>query len=129
MICHHASAPRKANHDKLEAIPVFTYGAMPWPSSSTMSSESEICTICLDEYVQEDIVRVLPRCRHMFHKDCIDQWLLKRSFRCPICRDSTIVQSVEITGTFQGYGAAVGNHTFPLVSITFANNGERPSNL
>ncbi|KAL5754469.1 hypothetical protein ACOSP7_022689 [Xanthoceras sorbifolium] len=48
---------------------------------------------------------------------------------CKKILDSTIVQSVEITGTFQGYGAAVGNHTFPLVSITFANNGERPSNL
>ncbi|KAK3224304.1 hypothetical protein Dsin_011329 [Dipteronia sinensis] len=104
---HHATTSRQANHRELEAIAVFTYGTVSLPSS-TLSSECEICAICLDEYVQEDTIRVLRRCKHMFHKDCIDEWMRKRSmnFICPICRGSMIEQSVEIPGTSCGIGAA-----------------------
>ncbi|KAI9165899.1 hypothetical protein LWI28_022535 [Acer negundo] len=99
--------------------------------SSTMSSECEICAICLDEYVQEDTIRVLRRCKHMFLKDCIDEWMRMRSLNCicPIFRGSMIKQSVEVPGTSCGFGAAIRNNTHPLMSITFANNTGRPSDL
>ncbi|KAK4842801.1 hypothetical protein QYF36_000251 [Acer negundo] len=37
-----------------------------------------------------------------------------------------IKQSVEVPGTSCGFGAAVGNNTHPLMSITFANNSSSP---
>ncbi|XP_073111166.1 RING-H2 finger protein ATL80-like [Elaeis guineensis] len=83
---------------QLEAIPVLVYADLPasLPSFSAASSEeAESCAVCLAEYVAGEEVRVLPRCGHMFHKDCIDRWLLTSSSLCPICRDRVIERKVE----------------------------------
>ncbi|XP_014210132.1 uncharacterized protein LOC106640572 [Copidosoma floridanum] len=44
----------------------------------------EKCTICLCEFEEEENVRRLP-CMHLFHIECVDQWLCTNSC-CPICR-------------------------------------------
>ncbi|XP_034938218.1 uncharacterized protein [Chelonus insularis] len=44
----------------------------------------EKCTICLSEFEDLESVRRLP-CMHLFHIDCVDQWLCTNK-RCPICR-------------------------------------------
>ncbi|KAK0605004.1 hypothetical protein LWI29_021794 [Acer saccharum] len=62
-----------------------------FPSSVSLEA-GEKCSICLNEYGNQDSVRVLTRCRHMFHKHCIDQWLPGRSWNCPICREDLTVQ-------------------------------------
>ncbi|KAJ1685288.1 hypothetical protein LUZ63_016678 [Rhynchospora breviuscula] len=45
------------------------------------------CTVCLGELEEGEQVRVLPRCKHLFHVDCIDTWLHSHS-TCPVCRAS-----------------------------------------
>jgi RING finger family protein len=35
--------------------------------------ESERCLICLSDYEAADEVRQLAKCKHIYHKDCIDQ--------------------------------------------------------
>ncbi|XP_076297383.1 uncharacterized protein LOC143217246 [Lasioglossum baleicum] len=47
-------------------------------------SALEKCTICLSEFEDCECVRRLP-CMHLFHIDCVDQWL-RTNKRCPICR-------------------------------------------
>jgi len=42
------------------------------------------CMICLMELEIGDTVKVLPKCGHSFHPDCISQWLTKSSVNCPI---------------------------------------------
>ncbi|XP_060607453.1 uncharacterized protein LOC132759651 isoform X2 [Ruditapes philippinarum] len=42
------------------------------------------CRICLHGYQLGQFVRKLPRCKHKFHKDCIDQWLLHSRPTCPV---------------------------------------------
>lgn len=46
----------------------------------------ESCLICMDEFEAESVCRVL-RCRHNFHKQCVDPWLKTKSSRCPYCRE------------------------------------------
>lgn len=48
----------------------------------------ETCVVCLETYKPREIVRILT-CRHIFHKRCIDRWLLKRGI-CPICNYAII---------------------------------------
>ena len=42
------------------------------------------CSICLDKYSINDVVKVLP-CNHKFHNKCLKPWF-KDSVCCPNCR-------------------------------------------
>ncbi|MBA0653432.1 hypothetical protein Goklo_020608 [Gossypium klotzschianum] len=88
--------PKPSVDSELDQIPVLVYGESMMPSSepscSDTISELETCAICLEEYVHGERVRVLPRCKHMFHKDCIEEWLEVPSLHCPICRDKGFVE-------------------------------------
>ena len=33
------------------------------------------CAVCLGEFSDGELVRLLPRCSHPFHAPCIDTWL------------------------------------------------------
>jgi len=48
---------------------------------------NESCLICIDNYKKGEFKRELPKCKHYFHKKCIDKWLKKKA-NCPICRDT-----------------------------------------
>ncbi|XP_074591717.1 RING-H2 finger protein ATL16-like [Curcuma longa] len=45
----------------------------------------ENCAVCLSEFREEERIKVLPRCSHHFHIDCIDTWL-QFNPKCPLCR-------------------------------------------
>lgn len=45
------------------------------------------CSICLGEYQDKEVLRIMPNCGHNFHLSCIDVWLRKQS-TCPVCRIS-----------------------------------------
>lgn len=45
------------------------------------------CSICLVDYKDNDKLRLLPDCRHIFHVKCIDTWLRLHP-TCPNCRSS-----------------------------------------
>ncbi|XP_047055444.1 E3 ubiquitin-protein ligase EL5-like [Lolium rigidum] len=47
------------------------------------------CAVCLGEVDKGDSVRRMPLCLHVFHTECIDQWLRSHA-TCPICRCSVI---------------------------------------
>ncbi|XP_022084610.1 E3 ubiquitin-protein ligase arkadia-A-like isoform X2 [Acanthaster planci] len=47
-------------------------------------NDEEKCTICLSYFEEDEDVRRLP-CMHLFHVECVDQWLSTNK-RCPICR-------------------------------------------
>ena len=41
------------------------------------------CSVCTDDFVKGQDIRVLP-CKHKFHPECIDPWLLNVSGTCPL---------------------------------------------
>ncbi|CAN6476279.1 unnamed protein product [Victoria cruziana] len=47
------------------------------------------CSICLMDYLDSDVLRLLPECGHLFHVQCVDPWLKLRS-TCPMCRTSPL---------------------------------------
>jgi hypothetical protein len=47
---------------------------------------NEKCLVCMDNYKVYELKRLLPNCKHCFHKKCVDKWF-KKNASCPICRD------------------------------------------
>ena len=47
------------------------------------------CSICLGDYKDTEMLRMLPDCGHIFHLKCVDPWLRMHP-SCPICRNSPI---------------------------------------
>jgi len=43
------------------------------------------CSICLNGLDRGDIARSLPGCGHVFHRACIDLWLVREPC-CPLCK-------------------------------------------
>ncbi|RDY02937.1 NEP1-interacting protein 1, partial [Mucuna pruriens] len=43
------------------------------------------CSICFQNFEDEEFVRALPKCDHFFHLVCIDKWLVQQG-SCPMCR-------------------------------------------
>ncbi|XP_021650127.2 RING-H2 finger protein ATL70-like [Hevea brasiliensis] len=52
-------------------------------------STSTCCSICLAEYKNTDMLRLLPDCGHLFHLKCVDPWLRLHP-TCPVCRTSPL---------------------------------------
>ncbi|XP_052183719.1 RING-H2 finger protein ATL3-like [Diospyros lotus] len=50
------------------------------------------CAVCLTELAGGDKARLLPKCNHGFHVDCIDMWFQSHA-TCPICRNPVSAQS------------------------------------
>ncbi|KAE8725146.1 RING-H2 finger protein ATL70 [Hibiscus syriacus] len=47
------------------------------------------CSVCLADYKGNDSLRLLPGCGHLFHLECVDQWL-RLYPTCPVCRTSPV---------------------------------------
>ncbi|CAK7344676.1 unnamed protein product, partial [Dovyalis caffra] len=50
-----------------------------------MGADQTSCVVCLEEIKQGQWCRNLVGCGHVFHRKCVDAWLVKVS-ACPICR-------------------------------------------
>ncbi|CAK8572935.1 unnamed protein product [Lathyrus sativus] len=55
-------------------------------------SSTSSCSICLGDYKESDMLRLLPNCGHLYHDACVDPWLRLHS-NCPICRKSLLVST------------------------------------
>lgn len=48
------------------------------------------CLVCLCDFEAKDTGRKLAKCSHLFHKECIDQWLTTGRNSCPLCREQGV---------------------------------------
>ncbi|CAJ1976165.1 unnamed protein product [Sphenostylis stenocarpa] len=47
------------------------------------------CAVCLNEFEDTETLRLIPKCDHVFHPDCIDEWLASHT-TCPVCRANLV---------------------------------------
>lgn len=49
-----------------------------------LEKDYDQCAVCIEPYNDGDIIRLMP-CRHVFHKSCVDPWLMDHR-TCPMCK-------------------------------------------
>ena len=66
---------------------------MPLLTNNKITSKSQVdsCPICLGNIDEQnsDAYAIILRCKHTFHRNCIDQWLQSNESmanKCPMCR-------------------------------------------
>lgn len=80
--------------------------------------EGTDCSICLNEFQEGELLRLLPKCNHAFHIPCIDTWLRSHT-NCPVCR-AVIVVSLATTAQTSVIPAEITEISQPRAS----NNNE-----
>ncbi|KAL2902754.1 putative E3 ubiquitin-protein ligase RHA1A [Bienertia sinuspersici] len=59
------------------------------------SNGPESCAVCLYEYEEEDEIRRMRNCRHMFHRCCVDRWIDHDRKTCPLCRKPFVPDELQ----------------------------------
>ena len=81
--------------------------------------EADFCSICLDEYEATDPIMVMKDCGHVFHIECIENWMLgKRMNSCPNCRMPIVDKQIETGDEVEENDEAA----FPGTSCTDENS-------
>ncbi|CAL9771657.1 unnamed protein product [Musa acuminata subsp. burmannicoides] len=75
----------------LDQAAISSYPKFPF---SAASGGDTVCSICLCEYREGEMLRMIPDCRHYFHLLCIDVWL-RLNASCPVCRTSPLPTPVS----------------------------------
>ncbi|KAH9203350.1 hypothetical protein DL95DRAFT_154179 [Leptodontidium sp. 2 PMI_412] len=93
------TAPVATSEEKEEGGTPFRHPGVPNSSNKTSPNmhtiqirdqsrpghEPASCSICTEDFLERENVRVLP-CGHIYHQRCIDPWLLGFAGTCPLCR-------------------------------------------
>lgn len=61
---------------------------------ASSSQAGIICPICIHDIDIGNHVVLLSACDHMFHRDCLSQWLSTHTRDCPYCRTEIITQEM-----------------------------------
>ncbi|KAJ4964753.1 hypothetical protein NE237_016602 [Protea cynaroides] len=81
----------------LEAFPTFEYKVVKGLKLGKGALE---CAVCLNEFEDDETIRLLPKCDHVFHAECIDAWLCNRT-TCPVCRADLVPVPGETPATVE----------------------------
>ncbi|GAV72111.1 zf-RING_2 domain-containing protein [Cephalotus follicularis] len=67
----------------VRSLPVYSYRG---------DSKYQIeCCVCLRDFEENETVKMIPFCKHMFHLRCIDTWLAAH-VTCPVCRGAQLFE-------------------------------------
>ncbi|RZC87191.1 hypothetical protein C5167_042122 [Papaver somniferum] len=75
-------AKRGLDPSVIDTFPTFIYSVVKGLKIGKGALE---CAVCLNEFEDDETCRLLPKCDHVFHPECIDAWLVSHT-TCPVCR-------------------------------------------
>ncbi|KAI4364573.1 hypothetical protein MLD38_020647 [Melastoma candidum] len=81
-----AAASRGLDPAVVATFPTFVYANVKGLKLGKGALE---CAVCLNEFEDDETLRLIPKCDHVFHPDCIDAWLASH-VTCPVCRANLV---------------------------------------
>ncbi|KAI9928963.1 hypothetical protein ASPWEDRAFT_169203 [Aspergillus wentii DTO 134E9] len=102
--CERADPPPKTQEDwDLEKLDCYAgVGKLKWwfaVKKKRPAGGEFICAFCLDPVLDRQLVRKI-RCRHVFHKERLETWYLKKKHQCPTCQRYFIWYRFPLDGLF-----------------------------
>ncbi|XP_019092406.1 PREDICTED: E3 ubiquitin-protein ligase ATL6-like [Camelina sativa] len=85
------AAARGLDASVVETFPTFLYSDV---KTQKLGKGELECAICLNEFEDDETLRLLPKCDHVFHPHCIDAWL-EAHVTCPVCRANLAEQVAD----------------------------------
>lgn len=89
------------NQSNLDPNPVLieadhiTTTNLPLPERMDSISDGA-CPVCVEDFQENELIIRLPKCRHLYHIQCIEMWLVgKKSDFCPLCKEVVLEQKVD----------------------------------
>ncbi|GER36430.1 RING/U-box superfamily protein [Striga asiatica] len=118
-----AAAARGLDPSVLETFPTFTYAEVRHHKAGKDALE---CAVCLNEFQPEENLRLIPKCDHVFHPECIDAWLNSHVDDEPDRpgRSSSIARAKSVFG-FGKFRSHSTGHSLPAAVVQPGENLER----
>ncbi|XP_061348513.1 E3 ubiquitin-protein ligase ATL6-like [Gastrolobium bilobum] len=79
-------AARGLDAEVIETFPILEYSEV---KVHKIGKEALECAVCLCEFEETETLRLIPKCDHVFHPECIDEWLASHT-TCPVCRANLV---------------------------------------
>jgi hypothetical protein len=109
----------------IEELPVFVY-------QTANHKDGLECAVCLCEFEDNEKARLLPKCHHSFHIDCIDMWFHSHS-TCPLCRASaepdTPPDSVVVLIADEEAAPGIASETDEQVPLPTVSEGNESTSM
>ncbi|GAA0146163.1 ubiquitin-protein ligase [Lithospermum erythrorhizon] len=109
----------------IDTFPTFLYSDVKGLKIGKVDLE---CAVCLNEFEDDANLRLLPKCCHVFHPECIDTWLASH-VTCPVCRaDLVPVPGEELISNWSAEvdSQQVNNNEISELSIDIINPVQPP---
>ncbi|OMO66013.1 Zinc finger, RING-type [Corchorus olitorius] len=84
------------------------------------------CAVCLSELTEGEKARLLPKCNHGFHLECIDMWFQSHS-TCPLCRNAVAAVESENLGSVLSGNEDNGHVQSQQDGLVSGNSTDSPS--
>lgn len=86
-----AAASRGLSEEVITTFPTMAYSEV---KDLKIGKGALECAVCLNEFEDDETLRLLPKCDHVFHPECIDLWLASH-VTCPVCRADLVPKPVD----------------------------------
>ncbi|KAL8155387.1 E3 ubiquitin-protein ligase ATL6-like [Apium graveolens] len=86
-----AAAPRGLSEEVITTFPTMAYSEV---KDLKIGKGALECAVCLNEFEDDETLRLLPKCDHVFHPECIDLWLASH-VTCPVCRADLVPKPLD----------------------------------
>ncbi|CAM0875249.1 unnamed protein product [Alopecurus aequalis] len=106
----------------LEAFPTMAYADVKAHKAGKGALE---CAVCLSEFEDDDTLRLLTKCSHAFHADCVDAWLASH-VTCPVCR-ANLLPDAEVPAAANSAAASTTLEHDVLAATTPHSAQETPT--
>ncbi|KAJ8539468.1 hypothetical protein K7X08_013720 [Anisodus acutangulus] len=111
---HRPTVSCRLDPDIIKTFPVFVYSDV---KALKLGKSILECAVCLNEFEDEETLRLLPNCYHVFHPQCIEAWLAFRT-TCPVCRANLKKKPGELKKPDEQTENSVTSHPEPERSET-----------